>query len=169
MSKYVALVSFVILSVLAVNAAGRAAQSEEQKPQPRTVYLLSDPHEMVPFSESKRICASHGGMQPVSILTREKHLDVVEFMASQDATTAWTSGHDLETRGQYVWTAIDTKFDYTNWLLDAPLEDNSCRCVGFKWGSGASCVGNADKCAGWTVEPCSTRMRVICEIPSASN
>jgi len=81
-----------------------------------------------------------------------------------DIPTVWTSGNDLEVRSNYIWTGIDTPFDYTNWLLDAPLEDESCRCVGFKYGSGSSCPGNSSKCAGWTVEPCDKKFRVLCEM-----
>jgi hypothetical protein len=55
-------------------------------------------------------------------------------------------------------------FEYVNWLQDAPLKNDSCRCVAFVSGIHSSC-GEQVKCAGWTVEPCVEKRRILCEFP----
>ncbi len=84
-----------------------------------------------------------------------------------DIESVWTSGNDLEFRNQYSWTATGQPFSFVNWLLDAPLKDESCRCVSFAFGTGNSCPKNAQKCSGWTVAPCRTLRRVLCETAGA--
>ena len=69
----------------------------------------------------------------------------------------------------YRWTSSDEVFTYTKWLTHAPLTNESCRCVAVVSGIHSDCPSTQASCAGWTVEDCSLKRRVLCEVKKPCN
>jgi len=104
------------------------------------------------------------GSSLISIETKgEEFLINMHITYLYEDASYWTSGSDIESEGQYKWTATGNYFEYTNWCSGEPANGNGIEDCIHLYHVGKTTCWNDAACNANYLEAWRSPLYYICE------